>query len=147
MYTAFAVMLKHCSKTGEAERAMFYLDEMVCFDLKPNLDIFMSLFRACAEAPHWVNGYEDFIFDAMCKMEGAEIAPTVEIYNSIIYAFSRACDARAAEFYFLEMKGKGLEPDCTSYNSLLNAYSRAQVQWMSLLVFLSHVYIISYHTN
>lgn len=62
----------------------------------------------------------------MCRMEGDELYPTTDIYNSIIYAFSRACDAAAAEFYFIEMKRKGLPYTEQSYNSLLNAYARNQ---------------------
>ena len=68
----------------------------------------------------------DTIFDAMSRMEGAEIYPNTEVYNSIIYAFSRSCDAVAAEFYFLEMKSKNLKTTKESYNSLLNAYARNQ---------------------
>ena len=105
---------------------MFYMDEMRVLGVVPDVDIFVSLFRACAMAPHWVNGYDDFIFDAMCRMEGAEIYPTTEVYNSVIYAFSRACDSDAAEFYFLEMRAKGLRHNVTTYNSLFNAYARAQ---------------------
>jgi len=43
-----------------------------------------------------------------------------------MYAFSRAADAQATEFYFLEMKRKGLPLTITSYNTLLNAYARNQ---------------------
>jgi len=59
-------------------------------------------------------------------MEGDELYPTTDVYNSIIYAFSRACDSVAAEFYFLEMQKKGLRYTEQSYNSLLNAYARNQ---------------------
>ena len=38
-----------------------------------------------------VNGYQDTIFEAMNVLENAEIVPTVETYNCIIYAFSEAC--------------------------------------------------------
>jgi len=82
--------------------------------------------RACAQAPHWVHGYHDIIFDAMIEMEGAELIPNTVIYNSIIHAFAKAGDSVAAEFYFIEMKKKGIRPDITTYNSLLNAYSRKQ---------------------
>ena len=54
-----------------------------------------------------MDGYHDIIFDAMDRMEGAELRPTANIYNAIIYAFSRSGDAAAAEFYFWEMKRKG----------------------------------------
>ena len=54
-----------------------------------------------------MDGYHDIIFDAMAKMEGAELKPNVPIYNAIIYAFSRGGDTVAAEFYFWEMKRKG----------------------------------------
>lgn len=70
----------------------------------------------------------------MDKMEAAEMLPTVETYNSIIYAFSEASeysewgiilisllayyfiqcivgDAVAAEYYFWEMKRKGFTPN------------------------------------
>ena len=59
------------------------------------------------KAPQWVDGYHDIIFDAMCKMEGAELRPNEKIYNCIIYAFARGGDAVAAEYYFWEMKRKG----------------------------------------
>jgi pentatricopeptide repeat protein len=59
------------------------------------------------QAPHWVDGYHDIIFDAMARMEGAELKPTTEIYSAIIYAFGRGGDTVAAEFYFWEMKRKG----------------------------------------
>jgi pentatricopeptide repeat protein len=51
---------------------------------------------------------QDILFDAMAAMEGAELPPTTEIYNTIIYAFGRAGDAAAAEYYFWEMREKGL---------------------------------------
>jgi pentatricopeptide repeat protein len=65
-------------------------------------------FLKIAQAPHWVDGYHDIVFDAMDRMEGAEIRPTKEIYETIIYAFSRCGDTVAAEFYFWEMKRKGM---------------------------------------
>ena len=34
------------------------------------------------QAPHWVDGYHDIIFDAMAKMEGAELMPTAEVLSS-----------------------------------------------------------------
>ena len=55
---AFSVMLKACAKTGNAERAFFYMDEMRCLGIAPDVLTFVSLFRACAEAPQWVRGYE-----------------------------------------------------------------------------------------
>ena len=123
---AFTTMLKHCAKTGQVERAFFYLDEMQACRAEPDVHTYLLLFRACAEAPHWVNGYHDIIFDAMTKMEGSELMPTAEIYNAIIYAFSRAGDPVAAEFYFDEMRRKGLRPGVYTYNTLLNAYKRSQ---------------------
>lgn len=115
-----------CVKTSRPERAFFYLDEMAALKLDPDLLTFKQLFRACAEAPHWVDGYHDVIFDAMFKMEGAEMAPTTEIYNTIIYAFSRAGDAVAAEFYFWEMRRKGLKQDEYTYASLMFAFAQSQ---------------------
>lgn len=55
---SFTVMIKFCAKTGEAERAVFYLDEMKALGLRADAWTYVSLFRACAEAPHWVRGYE-----------------------------------------------------------------------------------------
>lgn len=123
---SFQAMLKFCSRTGEVERAMFYIHEMRSYNLDLDIQVFVSLFRACAEAPFWIHGYEDILFDAMSIMEGTEIYPNVEIYNNILHAFSRACDASAAELYFLEMKTKGITYDIKSYNILLSAYSREQ---------------------
>ena len=59
-------------------------------------------------------------------MEGTEIYPTTEIYDNVIYAFARACDASAAELYFMEMKAKGIRSSIKSYNILFTAYSREQ---------------------
>ena len=76
---AFTTMLKQCAKTGQVERAFFYMDEMRAYDAEPDIRTYVLLFRACAEAPHWVDGYHDIIFDAMAKMEGAELMPTAEV--------------------------------------------------------------------
>ena len=54
------------------------------------------------------------------------IYPTVQIYDNILYAFARACDASAAELYFMEMKSKGIKNRINSYNILFTAYSREQ---------------------
>ena len=120
-------MLKRCSITKEAERAFFYMDEMKSLKVSPDVETFVHLFRACAEAPHWVDGYQDTIFDAMSRMEGAEIIPNTKIYNTIIYAFGRAGDSVAAEYYFWEMKRKGIVQDRVTYNSLLNAFGTEQL--------------------
>ena len=122
----FSLMMKLCARTRSPERAMFYIDEMKSFDLQPNTYVFNGLFRACAEAPHWVKGYEDFITDAMCVMEGCEIAPTSEIYNSIIFAFAKAGNPVAAEFYFWEMRRKGLEQSTVTYSNLISAFAWSQ---------------------
>jgi len=108
------------------ERAFFYLDEMKSLGIEPTRDTFHALFRACATAPHWVNGYNDVIFDAMDAMEGCELPPTVETYNCVIHAFARARDAVAAEYYFWEMIRKGMQPDKETYASLLRAHAEAQ---------------------
>ena len=123
---AFTVMLRYCANTGQAERAFFFMDEMRSRKLEPDAQTFLQLFRACAEAPHWVDGYHDIIFDAMSAMEGAEIKPTAEIYNTIIYAFARAGDPVAAEYYYWEMKGKGFTQDLVTHNNLLFAYAKSQ---------------------
>lgn len=122
----FSLMMKLCTLTRSPERAMFYIDEMKSYDLQPNEYVFAGLFRACAEAPHWVKGYEDFITDAMCVMEGCEIAPTAEIYNNVIHAFAKAGNPVAAEFYFWEMRRKGLEQTTLTYNNLLCAFAWSQ---------------------
>jgi pentatricopeptide repeat protein len=123
---SFISMLKLCAQQSNPERAFFYVDEMRLLGIELDTSVFASLFRACAEAPHWVNGYHDIIFDAMARMEGEELTPTPEIYNSIIYAFSRAGDAVASEFYFWEMRRKGIPMDAFTYNSLLNSFSKSQ---------------------
>lgn len=122
---AFTVMLKLCAQTREVERAFFYMDEMRCTGVKPDTMAFTALFRACAGAPHWVNGYQNTIFDAMAIMEGAELVPTTEIYNAIIYAFGKAGDCAAAEFYFWEMRSKGILQTVVTYNALLDAYAKS----------------------
>eukprot|EP00596_Hydrurales_sp_CCMP1899_P009749 CAMPEP_0119036198 /NCGR_PEP_ID=MMETSP1177-20130426/3729_1 /TAXON_ID=2985 /ORGANISM="Ochromonas sp, Strain CCMP1899" /LENGTH=1120 /DNA_ID=CAMNT_0006995643 /DNA_START=103 /DNA_END=3462 /DNA_ORIENTATION=+ len=123
---AFTSMLRHSIGTNCAERAFFYIDEMQALNLEPDLRTYQMLFRAVAEAPHWVDGYHDIIFDAMCKIEGAELKPDTAIYNTVIYAFARAGDSAAAEYYFWEMRRKGLEQNDVTYNSLMNAYAVSQ---------------------
>jgi len=123
---AFRCALEICTRTGKAERAFFYMDEMRALKIEPELKTFNAFFRAVAEAPHWISGYQDIIFDAMNYMEGAEMMQETSTYNAIIHAFSRAGDPIAAEFYYWEMKKKGLQPDLVTYNTLLNALARGQ---------------------
>ena len=127
---AFDIMLKRCSKTKEVERAFFYMDEMKSLNVSPDIETFVQLFRACAEAPHWVDGYQDSIFDAMSRMEGAELLPNTKIYNTIIYAFGRAGDNIAAEYYFWEMRRKGIHQTRVTYNTLLNAIGTEQLVYV-----------------
>jgi pentatricopeptide repeat protein len=145
---AFTSMLRHCIGTGNSERAFFYIDEMQSLNLEPDLKTYQMLFRAVAEAPHWVDGYHDVIFDAMCKIEGAELKADTTIYNTVIYAFARAGDSAAAEYYFWEMRRKGLAQNDVTYNSLMFAYSAAQTVGAKVLctsVFINHLtaYIFS----
>jgi pentatricopeptide repeat protein len=123
---SFKIYLRYLGLTGNVERAFLIIDEMTALNILPTIPIFQSLFRICAEAPHWLHGYENIIFDAMSRMEREELIPTTDIYNAIIYAFGRACDPNAAEFYFWEMRQKGLEQNTATYNSLLLAYARGQ---------------------
>jgi len=125
---SFVHMIKHATQTRNAEKAFWYLDEMKAslVNVKPTLRVFNKLLRACAEAPVWVRGFEDTVFEAMAMMEGAEIEPNVLTYQYIMYAFGRAGDSRAAEYYFWEMKSKGLAPNLACYNVLLQAYGKAQ---------------------
>ena len=100
---------------------------MISLNIEPTVEIFQNLIRASAEAPFWVNGYQDTIFEALRKMEGYELIPNDKIYGAIIYAFGRANDAKAAEYYFWEMRQKGIPQNAWSYNALLNAYARSQL--------------------
>jgi pentatricopeptide repeat protein len=121
---SFEIVLNLCALTNQAERAFYVLDELRALGLSPDAKVFSALFRACAEAPHHVSGYEDTVEEAMCLMEGTEIYPTSEVYDSIIYAFSASGDYVSAEFYFWEMRRKGLPASTTTYANLLRAYSR-----------------------
>lgn len=124
---AFIIMLKHCAKTHQAERAFFYMDEMRVLEIEPTVEVFATLFKAVAEGPHWVHGMHDLIFDAIAMMEGKEIIPNEAVYNSIINCFGRAGDAAAAEFYFWEMREKGFTPSLLTYNTLIGALAKAQI--------------------
>jgi pentatricopeptide repeat protein len=121
---SFHIILNHCAKLGEAERAFFYYDELKSRKLSPTIDTYINLIEAAAVAPFWENGFQDMIFDAMSFFEGSEIPPTIEIYNSVIHAFARASDGVAAEFYFWEMQRKGFVPDRYTYQCLFQAYAR-----------------------
>ena len=46
------------------------MDELTSIGLEPDLYHFSALLQACAEAPHWVNGYHDIITDALARLEG-----------------------------------------------------------------------------
>ena len=124
---SYDIMIEQCEYRSQPERAFFLLDEMKELSITPAHSTYVHLFRACAAAPHWVHGYHDIIFDAMCYMEGQELLPTKEVYNSVIFAFARAGDAAAALFYFREMQAKKLIPDETSYNYTLMGFATAQM--------------------
>ena len=100
---------------------------MKSLGVQPDETVFKELFFACSNAPHWVHGYQHIIFDAMSLMEGIEIPPTRKIYDMIIFAFGKAGDAVAAEYYYWEMVRKGFTPSCVTYTNLLEAYGRAQI--------------------
>lgn len=123
---AFETMMHMCFLKCEAERALMYLDEMRVYNLEPTLTTFKELFMAVSTAPHHMPGFESSMFDAMAIMEGKELMPTTEIYESIIYAFGRARDPVAAEYYFWEMKRKGIKASVVVYENLFNAYMLAQ---------------------
>eukprot|EP01035_Chromulina_nebulosa_P019038 gene19038-24859_t len=118
-------MLNYCIKTSQVEKAFFYYDEIIALKIDVTLETYRLLIRACAEAPHWVNGYHDIIFDAISKLEGSELKPDESIYNAIIHAFGKAGDCIASEYYFWEMIRKKIKPSVLTYNSLLYAYARS----------------------
>mmetsp|Transcript_25751 Transcript_25751/g.43385 ORF Transcript_25751/g.43385 Transcript_25751/m.43385 type:complete len:888 (+) Transcript_25751:164-2827(+) len=124
--TAYEVMMQQCVQTHQVERAFNYLDEMRGSKIDPSVAIFEKLFRCCGSAPHWVNGYQDIIFDAMALMEGAELLPSPLIYDNIIHSFGRAGDAASAEFYFWEMREKGIEQSASTYRNLFDALASSQ---------------------
>jgi pentatricopeptide repeat protein len=121
---SYDIMIEQCEVRGQPERAFFLLDEMRLAEVKPELSTFVHIFRACASAPHWVNGYQDIIFDGMAAMEGQELMPNSDVYNSILYAFARAGDGVAADFYLQEMKKKQIRPTETTYNYVITAYAK-----------------------
>ena len=121
---SYNIMIEQCEYQRTPERAFFLMDEMKLLDLKPSKKTFCKLIRACASAPMWVNGYEDIVFDALAMMEGQELIPDVEVYNALLFAFTKIGDGDAAAFYLEEMKKKGLQPDVNSYNHVLASYAR-----------------------
>lgn len=122
---SFHIMFKKYIKTSEYERALYVYDEMKALKVPPTAETFALLFRASAEAPQFIHGYHDAIFDVMALMEQAEVIPTVDVYNNIIYAFGVGCDSVAAEFYYWEMIRKGIQPTEKTYTALFNAYARS----------------------
>ena len=123
---AYNTMLQHSIQTFNPERAFWYIEEMKSSlrNLQPNVTTFARLFRSCGEAPMWVNGFHDILFDAMAVMEGSELVPNTEVYDNIIYAFGKAGDVTAAEYYFWEMRAKGIEQTASTYNNLFFALAR-----------------------
>jgi pentatricopeptide repeat protein len=124
---SYNIMIEQCEHRGQPERAFFLVDEMKLHDLIPVKDTYCKLIRACGTAPMWVNGYQDIIFDAIAKVEGQELMPDLNLYNSVIYAFSKVGDGVAAEFYLQEMKRKNISPNTTSYNHVFTAYANNQL--------------------
>jgi pentatricopeptide repeat protein len=122
--SAYEVMMQQCTQTYQVERAFNYLDEMRGSKIDPSVTIFEELFKCCGSAPHWVNGYQDTIFDAMALMEGAELLPSQKIYDNIIQSFGQAGDAASAEFYFWEMRQKGIQQGASTYKNLFGALAR-----------------------
>lgn len=120
---SYNIMIEQCEVLGKPERAFFLMDELKLLDIEPDRDTFCRLFRACATAPVWVNGYQDIIFDAMAKMEGKELIPDLKVYNSVLYAFGKVGDGAAADFYLNEMKNKNIMPDVKSYNLVISGYA------------------------
>jgi pentatricopeptide repeat protein len=125
--SAYEVMMQQCTQTYQVERAFNYLDEMRGSKIDPSVTIFEELFKCCGSAPHWVNGYQDTIFDAMALMEGAELLPSQKIYDNIIQSFGQAGDAASAEFYFWEMRQKGIQQGASTYKNLFGALARYYV--------------------
>lgn len=125
-HDGFNHMFRMCFAKGESERSFFYLEEMRVFGLEPTLETFKNFFMAASTAPHYVPGYQDTLSDAMAMMEGKEMIPDAGVYESLIYAFGRARDPVAAEYYFWEMVRKGIDATPAAYENLFNAYKLAQ---------------------
>jgi pentatricopeptide repeat protein len=123
---SFEIMFRRCAYTYAGERADLYMQEMKALGIPRTEDAYCSYIRAIAECPHWVKGYENSIYEAMLRVEADQFVPTVKFYNSVIHAFARARDPKAAEYYFWEMREKGLKPDIGTYESLLWAFAREQ---------------------
>jgi pentatricopeptide repeat protein len=121
---SFSIILQQCFQTQQVERAFFYYDEVKALGIPLDAHFFAQLFKCCGDAPMWVHGYEDIIFDAMDRMEGAELMPTTEVYDNIIYAFGKCGDSDAAEYYFWEMRRKGIDQTTNTYNNLFRALAR-----------------------
>lgn len=126
---AYEAMLQQCVQTYQVERAFNYLDEMRGAKVDLTVAVFEQLFLCCGSAPHWVNGYQDILFDAMALMEGAELLPSGRAYDNIISSFGRAGDAASAEFYFWEMRAKGIEQTSATYRALFEALARFVVPY------------------
>eukprot|EP00981_Chlorochromonas_danica_P006213 scaffold1307_cov166-Ochromonas_danica.AAC.35 len=123
---AFSCMIECAGYQGKVERALFLFDELKSIGLRPDESVFLSLLSAASRAPHWVKGYENTVNDVLTMMETHEMMPTTAIYNKVIYAFGKAGDPVAAEFYFWEMQQKGLSIDRETFVNLLDAYAYAQ---------------------
>jgi pentatricopeptide repeat protein len=123
---SFEIMFNKCRKAHEMERALGFFEEMKALEVPRDEALYCAYIKAVAEGPHWVKGFETTLYEAILKIEADQFVPTVALYNSIIYAFARARDSKAAEYYFWEMKEKGLKPDTLTYDSLLLALAREQ---------------------
>ena len=123
---SFNQIFRKCNLAYEGERAVLYFKEMKALGVAPNEKTFCNFILACSQAPHWIHGFQDHIYEAILMMEGTEFVPTIDIYHAIIKAFARARDAKAAEYYFWEMRHKGFQPTSVTYNELLRAYAREQ---------------------
>ena len=77
-------MMRAWSRTGDVEKTLSFLDEMVHMGIEPNIYVFNTILSAASESPLWFPGYNDFIYEVLGRMEGAGLQPNEVTYNTLI---------------------------------------------------------------
>eukprot|EP00527_Entomoneis_sp_CCMP2396_P002081 CAMPEP_0198142974 /NCGR_PEP_ID=MMETSP1443-20131203/5616_1 /TAXON_ID=186043 /ORGANISM="Entomoneis sp., Strain CCMP2396" /LENGTH=628 /DNA_ID=CAMNT_0043806109 /DNA_START=185 /DNA_END=2071 /DNA_ORIENTATION=- len=127
----YNTMISAHIRAGNLKRAEEVFSELLTengdsVDLKPDFVSYATIMRGYASRGDVAKVEALFQFQRM--QEGGQVKPTVESYNELLYAYSRAdMPSRAEECLKLWLKESShltVQPDVRSYNIVLHALSK-----------------------